>query len=163
MAGEVKPFIARSRCRVGLVGVLGPIVQIVRSTVPRAGYQPSVGDTVAGQAVSDQHLRHAYEVIANLKYSERARIPPKFQATSCATATLRIYTTTSDISGATPEKHQTLQKGTSCRRSPLTYLRKTASFMIVSWTGARADLSGTPAGRPASPDRLVRTCTNPHR
>lgn len=95
MAGEVKPFIARSRCRVGLVGVLGPIVQIVRSTVPRAGYQPSVGDTVAGQAVSDQHLWHAYEVIANLKYSERARISPKFQATSCATATLRIYTTTS--------------------------------------------------------------------
>jgi hypothetical protein len=42
----------------GLVGVLGPVVQVLRSAVLHAGYQPSVGHTVAGQLVGDQHPRH---------------------------------------------------------------------------------------------------------
>jgi hypothetical protein len=34
-----------------LVGVLGPVIQVLRSTVLNPGYQPSVGHTVAGQLV----------------------------------------------------------------------------------------------------------------
>jgi hypothetical protein len=50
----VKRFIAGSRC---LVGVLGPVVQILRSTVFHATHQPLVGHTVAGQLVGDQNVQ----------------------------------------------------------------------------------------------------------
>jgi hypothetical protein len=40
------------------MGVLRPIVQILRSTMHHAAHQPSVGHTVAGQLVGDQDPRH---------------------------------------------------------------------------------------------------------
>lgn len=40
-----------------LVGFLRPVVQILRSTVLHTAHQPTMGRTVAGQLVGDQHPR----------------------------------------------------------------------------------------------------------